>query len=338
MSSIIPVFIPHVGCPHDCVFCNQKKIAGKTSAPSGNEVHITIEEGLKKAGDAKKPQVAFYGGSFTAIERPLMLEYLEAAKHFYDAGKISGIRLSTRPDSIDEEVLEILKCYNVRIIELGAQSMDEGVLKKVGRGHTADDVRYASRLIKKHGFSLILQMMTHLPGSDDDKDLFTAREIAALSPDGVRVYPTVVVRETYLADMMENGEYKPCTPEAAAELGGKIIEIFEEKGIPIIRFGLNPTDDLSGGEALSGAYHPALGEMALSAYFLMLCEREIANAENAGDCLEIKVNSKRISAMTGQKRRNKAILSEKFGFKEIEVLGSCDMPDRKVEVRIYKKA
>ena len=165
-----------------------------------------------------------------------------------------------------------------------------------------------------------------------------SKEIASLSPDGVRVYPTVVVRETYLEDMFKNGEYKPCTPEEAADLGGKIIEIFEKAKIPIIRFGLNPTDDLSGGDAVSGAYHPALGEMAMAAYFLALCEKEIAKEEISGDCIEITVNSKRISVMTGQKKRNKSILSEKFGFKEIKILGNDEIPDGKVMVRIYKKA
>ncbi len=337
MSSIIPVFIPHVGCPHDCVFCNQKKIAGKTEAPDGESVRNTIEEALGKLS-GEISEVAFYGGSFTAIERPLMIEYLEAAKPFLDEGKVSGIRLSTRPDSVDEEVLSVLQNYGVKTIELGTQSMDETVLEASGRGHTADDVRCASRLIKEAGFSLILQMMTHLPKSDREKDIFTANEIARLSPDGVRVYPTVVVRDTYLEKMMRNEEYTPCTPDEAASLGGEILGIFKAANIPVIRFGLNPTDDLSGGEALAGAYHPALGEMAMSAYFLMLCEKEISKAENEGDSLEIMINPKRISAMTGQKKKNKEILSEKYGFREIKVMGTNEMPDGKVSVRIYKKS
>lgn len=337
MSSIIPVFIPHVGCPHDCVFCNQKKIAGKTDAPDGEAVKNTIAEALGKLS-GEIPEVAFYGGSFTAIERPLMLEYLEAAKSFLDKGEISSLRLSTRPDSIDEEVLGVLKNYGVKTIELGAQSMDEAVLIASGRGHTAEDVKNASWLIKKNGFSLILQMMTHLPESGREKDIFTAKEIAKLSPDGVRVYPTVVVRDTYLEELMRCGKYIPCTPDEAAELGGEILGIFKAANIPVIRFGLNPTDDLSGGEALCGAYHPALGEMAMSAYFLILCEKEIAKAEKIGDSIEIQVNPKRISVMTGQKKKNKTKLFEKYGFRDIKITGNNEMPDGKVSVRIYKNS
>ena len=337
MSSIIPIFIPHLGCPHDCVFCNQKKIAGKTSAPDGETVVLTISEALDKLS-GEVPEVAFYGGSFTAIERTLMIEYLEATKPFLDTGKISGLRLSTRPDSIDGEVLSILKEYGVKTIELGAQSMDEEVLGASGRGHTAENVRCASRLIKKARFSLILQMMTHLPKSDREKDIYTAKEIAKLSPDGVRVYPTVVVRDTYLEEMTKEGRYIPCTPEEAADRGGEILAVFRNSGIPVIRFGLNPTDDLSAGEAVSGAYHPALGEMAMSAYYLSLCEKEIEKTENSGDAIEIRVHPRRISVMSGQKKRNKDILSEKYGFCKVVILGDSDIPEDKVSVRIYKKA
>ena len=332
MSSIIPIFIPHVGCPHDCVFCNQKKIAGTLSAPTGEEVTEIIENGLDYSGDM--PQVAFYGGSFTAIERPLMLEYLESAKAFLDDGKISSVRLSTRPDCINEEILSLLWEYGVRTIELGCQSMVDSVLLASGRGHTAEDVKRASRLIKAHGFSLILQMMTHLPGSDDEKDLETARELCALCPDGVRVYPTVVVRDTALETLWRRGEYIAATPESAAELGGAIIELFEEKNIPIIRFGLNPTDDLTGGEALAGAYHPALGEMAVSARYLRLCEKKLAEKKCGGGRLILTVNPRRISAMSGQKKINKRKLAEKYGFSDVVVCGSDKIADGDILVEI----
>ena len=332
MSAIIPVFIPHVGCPHDCVFCNQKKIAGALSAPTGEEVRKIIENALVYSGDM--PQVAFYGGSFTAIDRPLMLEYLESAKAFLDRGEISSVRLSTRPDCINEEILDILREYGVETIELGCQSMVESVLLASGRGHTAEDVRRAGRLIKNRGFKLILQMMTHLPSSDDEKDLKTARELCALCPDGVRVYPTVVVRDTALEVLWRRGEYTAATPEAAAELGGAILEIFEEKNIPIIRFGLNPTDDLSSGEALAGAYHSALGEMAMSEKLLRICERKLEGALTEGKYLLIGVNPKRVSAMSGQKKANKKKLKEKYGFSNVAVFGSEKISDGDILVEI----
>ncbi len=319
MSRIIPVFIPHAGCPHDCVFCNQKKIAGTLVPPEGREISHIIEKALEYSGE--NPEVAFYGGSFTAIEPSLMLEYLSTAKRFIYEGRLSSIRLSTRPDSIDEEKLCILKEYGVHTIELGTQSMCEDVLKISGRGHTAEDTENAVKLIRKHGFALVLQMMTHLPGSDDEKDIYTAKKIATLAPDGVRVYPTVVVRDTALETLWRAGKYTPATPEQAARLGGEILEIFEEKGIPVIRFGLNPTDDLSDGEALCGAYHPALGEMAMSERFLRLARAEIERREYRGGAIHIFVNPKRVSVMSGQKKCNKIRLMSEFDFRDVRISG-----------------
>ncbi len=319
MSRIIPVFIPHVGCPHDCVFCNQKKIAGTVSPPGGDEVSQIIENALHYSGE--NPEVAFYGGSFTAIERPLMMEYLSAAKRFIDCGKVSSVRLSTRPDSIDEEKLSILREYGVRTIELGTQSMCGDVLKASGRGHTAEDTENAALLIKKYSFVLILQMMTHLPGSDDEKDIYTAKKIAALKPDGVRIYPTVVIRDTALEALWHAEKYTPATPETAARLGGELLEIFEQSKVPVIRFGLNPTDDLSDGEALCGAYHPALGEMAQSERFLRLCKAEIEKCGFRGGSIDIFVNPRRVSVMSGQKKCNKVRLMESYGFESVRISG-----------------
>ena len=232
MSAIIPIFIPHVGCPHDCIFCNQKKIAGTLRAPTADEIYEKISLALSYSGE--NPQVAFYGGSFTAIPEDEMKAFLGVAKEFIDAGKVSSVRLSTRPDCIDRHILGILREYGVETIELGTQSMIDSVLVRAGRGHTAADTDSAVKLIKEYGFKLILQMMTHLPGSDDEKDLQTAKMIAELSPDGVRVYPTVVIRDTALETMWRDGRYTACTPEKAAYLGGKIIRIFEKANIPMI--------------------------------------------------------------------------------------------------------
>lgn len=332
MGSVIPIFIPHVGCPHDCIFCNQKKIAGTISPVEAGEVSLIISDSLK---NARLPaEVAFYGGSFTAIEKDLMVRYLDAVSPFISDGIVSGIRLSTRPDCINEEVLQILKKYDVHTIELGAQSMDDAVLLKSGRGHTSADTENAAKLIKSSGFSLILQMMTHLPGSNDALDIETAKRIAALSPDGVRVYPTVVIRNTGLETLWLEGKYTPSTPEEAAELGADILEIFEAADIPVIRFGLNPTDELSGGEALAGAYHPALGEMARSQLLLRRAKCEIENLALRGGEIIISVNPSSISAMSGLKKENKKKLSSLFGFSKISVCGDSSLGT--YEVRILK--
>ncbi len=330
MSSIIPVFIPHVGCPHDCVFCNQKKIAGTLTPPTGEDVSRIISSSLK---NARKPcEVAFYGGSFTAIERELLVTYLDSVSPFIRSGDVSHIRVSTRPDCINEEILSLLRTGGVRTIELGAQSMDDSVLRKAGRGHTSADVENASRLIKTDGFSLVLQMMTHLPSSSDEKDIGTARKIASLAPDAVRIYPTVVVRDTALEELWRSGKYAPATPEDAARLGARLIEIFEEKNIPIIRFGLNPTEDLSDGDALAGAYHPSLGEMAQSARYLSLVIRKIEEAGLSGGNITIFVSPSRVSAMSGIRKQNKVFLTEKYGFLNISVKGDSSLGSGEIRV------
>ena len=333
MSSIIPIFIPHVGCPHDCVFCNQKKIAGTLTPPTGEDVSRIIKSALPHAN--RPCEVAFYGGSFTAIGDTLLNEYLGAVAPFIESGDVGHIRVSTRPDCIDEDILKTLARYGVRTIELGAQSMNESVLRAAGRGHTAKQVRAATKLIKAHGFNLVLQMMTHLPCSDEETDLETAREIASLTPDAVRVYPTVVVRDTALEALWRNRKYIPATPEDAAALGAKIIDIFEGANIPIIRFGLNPTEDLSCGDALAGAYHPALGEMAQSARYLASAEREIEKNKLSGGEITIFVSPERISAMSGIRKKNKLFLCEKYGFSGISVKGDISL--KSGEIRLEKK-
>ena len=317
MGAIIPVFIPHAGCPHDCVFCNQKKIAGTLTPPDSAEVSAIIESALKKT--PRGAELAFYGGSFTAIPKKQMTAYLDAARPYLQRGDISSIRLSTRPDAINEDVLNVLKTYGVTTIELGVQSMDEEVLKKSGRGHSAEDAIRAAELVKGHGFFLVLQMMTHLPGTSREKDIYTARKLSEQNPDAVRIYPTVVVANTALETMWRRGEYTPATIEQAAELGAQILEIFDTKKIPVIRFGLNPSDDLSGGEALAGAYHPALGEMARSAVFLKKIRQKIKERSISGKTLDIYVPRGKKSICIGQKRANiKALISE-FGFSTVSV-------------------
>ena len=330
MSLIIPIFIPHVGCPHDCVFCNQKKIAGTVTPPTLYDVSSIIENALSKSG--KGAEVAFYGGSFTAIESELMTGYLSAAHRFIERGDVSHIRLSTRPDCISEDILETLWSFGVRTIELGAQSMNDSVLLKAGRGHTAEDTEKSARLIKSFGFSLILQMMTNLPGSSNELDIETAKKIASLSPDGVRIYPTVVIRDTALESLWRCGKYTPQTPDEAASLGAELISIFEEKDIPIIRFGLNPTDDLSSGDALCGPYHPALGEMAQAARYLALATEKVEKENLRGGELSLFVSPKRVSAMAGLRKSNKLFLMEKYGFSSVSIRGDASL--RSGEVRL----
>ena len=318
-NNIIPVFVPHLGCPNNCVFCNQRRISGQTRPATPETVKTAIENAAALTDIKSKRQLAFYGGSFTAIPARMQTELLDAAAPYLADGTISSIRLSTRPDAIDDETLERLKSHGVTTVELGAQSMCDEVLKATERGHTADDVNKASRLIKQYGFGLILQMMTGLPGDTEETCIETAREIIALKPDGVRIYPTVIVRDTKLYDMWKVGQYKEHTVEDAVNVCAAISRLFDDAGIPIIRMGLNPTEDLSGGDAVGGAYHPALGELVRSKMMLDDAVKLLDGTPERKNIV-LGVNKSEISVMVGQHRRNITALKAEFSPKSIKVV------------------
>lgn len=316
---IIPLFVPHAGCPNACVFCDQKKITGMTTPVSPEMVRQEIESALPYAGDGA--ELAFYGGSFTAMPGHIQEGLLSAVEPYLCRGQIGSIRLSTRPDAIDLDVCRRLKRYGVSTVELGCQSLDDEVLRLSGRGHTAKDTHRAVALLKEYGFSVILQMMTGLPGDDGKASGETAKKIISLRPDGVRIYPTVVLRGTRLEEMMKNGEYVPHSVEDAVELCARLYQRFLEEGIPVIRVGLNPTEDLSGGEAVSGAYHPALGERVLSRIY----RNRVAElfADFSGDKAIFMVHPSRVSVMIGQKRENLRYFREKYPEITIKVVGEA---------------
>lgn len=317
-NSIIPVFVPHLGCPNDCVFCNQRRISGHIEPATAQTVKNAIEEAAALTPSGTKRQLAFYGGSFTAIPEVRQIELFEAAQPYLADGTISSIRLSTRPDAIDGTVLKRLKKYGVTVIELGAQSMCDRVLELSGRGHDSAAVADASRLIKDAGFDLILQMMTGLPGDTDENCIETAKKIIALLPNGVRIYPTVIVRDTVLCDMWRAGTYKEHTVEDAVRVCSKIVPLFNEAGIPIIRMGLNPTEDLSGGDALAGAYHPALGELVHSRIMLQKARRLLAGVK-PGSRVVLGVNRSDVSKMIGQHRCNVDALVSELSLRELKI-------------------
>ena len=315
---ILPVFVPHLGCPHACVFCNQRRISGAERPATAGDVKNSITRAAAFLPKGGKRQLAFYGGSFTAIPAPEQEALLGAAKAALDRGEIDAIRLSTRPDAIDGAVLDRLKRYGVETVELGAQSMDNAVLRLSGRGHTAADVETASRLIKAAGFRLILQMMTGLPGASDESDTETARRLIALEPDGVRVYPTVIVRDKALYDMWRAGTYREHTVEDAVRVCARIVPLFDAAGIPVIRLGLNPTEELSGGAAAGGAYHPALGEL-IKSRILLDKARALLDGIAPGSRVTIAVGKGKASQMAGQHRENLRRLTEEFQLAELKI-------------------
>ena len=307
------VFVPHLGCPNDCVFCNQRAIAGVTVPATPEDVH-TAAERVRSAG-ARNAEIAFFGGSFTAIERGYMRSLLEAASDELEKGGFSGIRLSTRPDCVDDKVLDELKAAGVTIIELGAQSMRDAVLEKSGRGHTAEDTRRASALIKAHGIRLGLQMMTGLPGDDDDGALYTANELVKLAPECVRIYPTVVLKNTALACMYERGEYVPQTVDEAVTLCARLVRVFDAAGVKVIRLGLQRTESCES-DIIAGAWHPAFGELVYGELKYEDMRRYFEDdPPEKGAVYAVSCGSENVSVYVGQKRGNLLRLESEFGIK-----------------------
>lgn len=242
----IPIFIPHVGCKNECVFCNQRRISGQQKVVTPEDVKNQIIDSLKKyKKDDKFVEVAFFGGSFTGIEKEKQIEYLETVKEFIEKKEIDSIRISTRPDYINQEILDVLKRYNVKIIELGVQSMDEDVLKQSKRGHTADDVRIASKLIKENGFVLGHQLMCGLPASTYEKEQYTVHESLKLNPDIIRIYPVYVLQESELFDMFCSKKYKALELEDAINRATMMYKACVKKKVNVIRVGLQTTEEIS---------------------------------------------------------------------------------------------
>ena len=303
-------FIPHEGCPHQCSFCNQKSITGVSRRVTAGEV-VSVLERARQAlkGKQEASEIAFFGGSFTAVPAAYQEELLGAAYPFVEQGDFSGIRISTRPDAIDPPALERLKRYGVKSIELGAQSMDDWVLALNQRGHTAQDVVNASRLIREYGFSLGLQMMTGLYGSTPGSDWETAEKILLCKPDCVRIYPTVVLKGTKLGEYYQSGVYSPPDAEQSIPLCARLLRLFQENGIEVIRLGLHDTLELKR-DLLAGAYHPAFREKCQSYLFYEEILTRVAAIGKKPAAIEILGNPRELSQIVGQKRENIQKLKE----------------------------
>lgn len=303
--SNISIFVPHIGCPNKCSFCNQRYITGACKGPGADDVGAAVFAAENsKSYDPATTEIAFFGGSFTAINRNYMTDLLEAAAVFVRSGRVKGIRISTRPDAIDEEILEILKGYGVTSIELGAQSMNDRVLKMNNRGHTAKDVEKASELIRRHGFELGLQMMTGLYGDSDSSAVKTAERLIALKPDTVRIYPTIVLKDTDLAALYADNIYKPQLLGDAVRLAAELYTRFEESGIRVIRLGLHSIEEKA---YIAGPWHPAFSELCQSQIML---KGVLKSLTEKGDYI-IYAAPGNISKMIGQKRKNLIFLSGK---------------------------
>ncbi len=296
--SNISVFVPHIGCPCKCSFCNQFSITEQVYIPHENDVDKAVNIALaSKKYDSENGEIAFFGGSFTAIDKDYMTELLGAAKKHIDLGHVKGIRISTRPDCINSKILDLLKAYGVTSIELGAQSMIDDVLNANNRGHNAESVYNASKLIKEYDFELGLQMMTGLYKDTDEGAKFTAKEFVKLKPDTVRIYPTIVLENTELERLFRLGEYKPQSVENAVELCSDLLILFEKNNIDVIRLGLHSIDI---SKYVAGPWHPAFSE---------LCENKIyrdiisSHLESKGN-YTVFVGKGELSKVIGQKKSN----------------------------------
>ena len=306
----VALFVTDEGCPHRCSFCNQKTISGKTEKPSPRDVKEAAETALSGRYDCKSGEIAFFGGSFTAIERGYMLSLLKAAKPYVENGSFKGIRISTRPDCIDEEILSLLKENGVAAVEIGCQSMSDRVLSLNERGHTEKDIENAAGLIRRFGFELGVQMMTGLYGDSDETAIETAKRLIALKPDTARIYPTVVLKGTRLCELYESGEYKAQTLSEAVSLCSKLLRLFDESSIPVIRLGLHSGGNVTDGY-VAGAYHPAFRQLVNSRIYLDVLFEKLKSQGISGGEITVSVSPRYLSDFIGQKRSNLKTLNEK---------------------------
>ena len=313
----IPIFIPHLGCPNQCVFCNQRTISGVKEFRA-EDVRGIIDTALSTIGDITA-EIAFFGGSFTGIDRELMTELLKIAGSYLESGRVCGIRCSTRPDYIDEEVLSILKQYGVGTVELGLQSVDENVLLATRRGHGFAAEKKACDLIVKNGFSLIGQMMIGLPGADEKSELATAEFIISSGASGARIYPTVVFRDTELCCMAESGVYKPLSVDEAVRRSALVMKKFIDSGIDVIRVGLCASENLADTDTYyAGPNHPAIGELVENEIYYSIIKDKINNTDiGRSSRISVLVPRGSLSKAIGQRKKNKLRLLEDFELSDI---------------------
>ena len=305
----IPIFIPELACPFQCLYCNQQKISGTLSIPGDKEIHKIISDHLKTIPPNSHVELGFFGGNFTGIPMNEQKHFLEEVQDYLRQGKIQAIRCSTRPDYINEKVLDLLKKYGVKTIELGSQSLDDEVLMMAGRGHTVDDTIKASELIKDFGFNLGLQMMVGLPGDTKEKSLLTAKKIIELGAENTRIYPTLVIRDTKLEELYLAGKYKPLSLKEAVDWTADILVLFEEAKVKILRVGLHPSEGLlDGRELISGPFHPSFRELV----YTEIWRKKLAILKHDSYSITISVNPKELNYAIGYNGTNKLFLKEKF--------------------------
>lgn len=332
---IIPIFIPQEGCPHRCVFCNQSSITGlHQHIPNSDEIFSLVNENLKfKRPNRNKTQIAFFGGNFLGLKKDHVRYLLSTTDQFVRSGKVDSIRFSTRPDTINIERLRMIEKYSVSTIEIGAQSMDDQVLEKSNRCHTALDTQKATQLLKDRNYEIGIQIMVGLPDDNERKAIDTAYKVSRLSPDFVRIYPTIVLSNSLLGKWYQNGKYQPLPLHQCVSIVKKIYLLFKSCNIPVVRMGLQPTTELNQeGTILAGPYHPAFGHLVYSAIYL---DKIISILESDGPVLDevfISVHPRNISRVRGIKNQNFDILTRRYNLKLIKLFSNDDLPENSITV------
>ncbi len=338
---VIPIFVPNLGCPNDCTFCNQKKISGQQTNVTADDVKDTIEYYLKNFRDNNKyVEVAFFGGSFTGIDADIQKELLEAANEYIKNGEVKSIRISTRPDYISKEILKMLKKYNVKTIELGVQSSNDYILEKSRRNHTFNDVIKASKLIRHYGFNLGHQMMIGMPESTLVDEINTARDLIKLKPKMVRIYPVLVIKGTELENEYKSGEYKPLTVEQAVQRSKEVTYMFRKKKINVIRIGLQNTEEITDpsqdkSEVVAGPFHPAFRQLVESAMWYDSIAEKIKSANTKVKTVEIKINQEDVNNVVGHKKENIYKIKEMYDV-DIVVKQDENLKPGKFEVNVLE--
>lgn len=312
---IVPFFIAHQGCPHQCVFCDQRAISGTAgNIPSSGEILATIGEWRRSSG-CSALEVAFFGGTFTSLPVELQKRLLSPLRPLLESGEVSGIRLSTRPDSVTAEIAMLLRQHGVGLVELGVQSMDDLVLAAAGRGHTAASTLEAFEVLRAAGLKAGAQLMPGLPGDTPAGAVASLKALLPLQPDLLRFYPALVLKGTQLAELYSSGSYTPLTLDAAVEICKVMLHLAASSGIPVARVGLQPTADLSAaGTVLAGPCHPAFRELAEGERWFDLLEMLLMNAGFGGEAT-VTVSPENISVVVGQNRRNVRRIEERYGIR-----------------------
>jgi histone acetyltransferase (RNA polymerase elongator complex component) len=331
---IIPIFLPHAGCPHRCVFCDQSSITGVRSKWPRKDIREQIEAFLKfKTARRNQVQIAFFGGNFLGIPADEIKRLLAEAGEYVKTGKVDSIRFSTRPDTVDRQRLDLIKNFPVTTIELGVQSMDERVLSATNRGHSAPDTEKAIQFLKALNYEVCVQLMVGLPGDTPERLIASAQRVAQLKPDFIRIYPTVVLAGSPLAASYRKGDYVPLSIEEAVSQAKNLYLLFKSENIRVIRMGLQASEDLENGSTiLAGPYHPAFGHLVYSEIFRDMAVEQIESSAQDSNSISIRANPSNVSKLRGLQNRNIKILKEKFGFESIAVRPDDTLAEDQIKV------